>query len=318
MSSLAPFHIASDLLSADILPKGATLAALWFAGTDRSLVLSFADPADHFGIPACAGSIVGPVANRIEQGQITLNGVTHQMPCNENGVTSLHSGDKGLHMRDWTMQSHGRDHVTLEIALLDGEYGLPGLRHITVRYALCGDTLTLDISATTDKTTAMNPAHHPYWTLDGRADVSGHSLQISADHYLPTDARNLPTGERRPTKNSGFDFNTAHPVPLSGNLDVNFCLTPAIKQPAARLTGADGIMLEIETDAPGLQVYAGAHLPEMKGILAGGDDLAPFAGLALEPQFWPNAPHHPDFAQITLHPAQTWRQTTRYRLTRQS
>ena len=39
------------------------------------------------------------------------------------------------------------------------------------------------------------------------------------------------------------------------------------------------------------------------------------AGIALEPQFWPDAPHHPGFPQITLRPGEVWKQVTSYRLT---
>ena len=90
-------------------------------------------------------------------------------------------------------------------------------------------------------------------------------------------------------------------------------------------TMPDGRMVQVATlragelTAPVLTL--GATLRDLR--LAGtpypglmGQPYGPHAGLAREPQFWPNAPHHPDFPQITLTPGMPWRQTTRYHIAR--
>ena len=53
-------------------------------------------------------------------------------------------------------------------------------------------------------------------------------------------------------------------------------------------------MLEVHTDQPGVQVYTGNKLT---GAFAGhgGVIYRQSAGLALEPQAFPDAPHQPDF-----------------------
>ena len=55
-----------------------------------------------------------------------------------------------------------------------------------------------------------------------------------------------------------------------------------------------GRMLEIFTDQPGIQVYTGNKLT---GAFAGHDNVIyrQSAGLALEPQDFPDAPHHANF-----------------------
>ncbi|WP_138069749.1 hypothetical protein [Sulfitobacter sp. EhC04] len=35
----------------------------------------------------------------------------------------------------------------------------------------------------------------------------------------------------------------------------------------------------------------------------------------MEPQDWPDAPHHAHFPQVTPAPGETWQQTTSYRIT---
>lgn len=309
--------LSSRELHAKILPRGATLAALRFGQDTPNLVLGFADPADHARVPVYAGAIVGPVANRIAWGQLTIDGEVYQMPRNENGETCLHSGPFGLHALDWQVVHQAAAEVTLAIHLQDGDHGLPGNRHISVNYRLEGNTLIIDITAQTDRATPMNIAAHPYWNLDSTARLAGHQLQVAADHYLPVDDRNLPTGDIAETAGSSFDFRRGSPVPVNRPLDVNFCLdisSDPRQPPNATLIGKSGFRLDITTTAPGLQVYNGAFLPDMPGALEEGHDLAPFAGIALEPQFWPDAPHQPQFPQITLTPGEVWKQVTSYRL----
>jgi len=317
MNPLAPLHLSSDHLHVSILPRGATLAAVRFGQDQRNLVIGFADTQDHLAVPIYAGALVGPIANRIKDGLVDLGGTRHQMARNEGGRTALHSGPDGLHAQDWDILAHAHDHLDLAITLKDGDQGLPGRRQITATYRLKGDCLTLDLSATTDRPTPMNIAAHPYWRLDEHPDISGQKLQVMATHYLPTDADNLPTGQVAPVANTGFDFTTPRLVPLTPALDVNFCLA-TVDRPtplrSAQLTGQDGTRLVIATTAPGLQVYNGAFIPALNGCRDDGGDLGPYAAIALEPQGWPNAPHHPGFPQITLYPGQIWRQITTYRL----
>jgi aldose 1-epimerase len=63
-----------------------------------------------------------------------------------------------------------------------------------------------------------------------------------------------------------------------------------------------------------VQVYTGNKL---SGAFAGhgGVIYRQSAGLALEPQAFPDAPHHPDFPSTMLRPGETYRRTIRYRFT---
>ncbi|MGJ8616205.1 MAG: aldose epimerase family protein [Sulfitobacter sp.] len=317
MTNSTAITIHSDTLSATILPRGAALAAVRFIGQKRNLVIGFADTANHLNIPICAGSLVGPIANRVRDGQVVLDGQAYQMPINEN-ANCLHSGPEGLHTLLWQIDAQSTNSVTLCCELADGANGLPGKRRITAQYALNANTMTLTITATTDQSTLMNIASHPYWNLDGAADVSGHRITVNAARYLPTDVQGLPTGQEQNVQGTAFDFTTPQPVPLIPELDANFCLasfpfdTP---HPAATLWGGDGTRLDIATTAPGLQVYNGSSLPDLPVEMADCPPLKPYSGIALEPQHWPDAPHHDHFPQITLNPNETYTQTTEFTLT---
>jgi aldose 1-epimerase len=71
-------------------------------------------------------------------------------------------------------------------------------------------------------------------------------------------------------------------------------------------------VLEIYTDQPGVQVYSGNKL---SGAFAGHENLIyrQSAGLALEPQDFPDAPHHAHFPSTLLRPGDTFRRMIRYR-----
>lgn len=74
--------------------------------------------------------------------------------------------------------------------------------------------------------------------------------------------------------------------------------------------------MELATTEPGLQVYdnAGAKPSDFPGH--GGVPYGTCSGLAIEPQFWPDAPNHPDFPSILLEPGAPWLQETEWRFTK--
>jgi len=314
---MSPLTITSSVLTATLLPQGAALVGLRHHKIPHDLVLGFADPAAHASVPIYAGALVGPVANRIANGEITLDGVRYQLPRNEAGETTLHSGPDGLHAETWHTLTHETDSITFTTTLQPNACGLPGTRHIRATYALLDCTLTLKITATTDAPTPLNIAAHPYWNLDGTVDLSGHQLHLATDHYLPTNSKNLPTGEIKSARGSALDFTETAKIPRIPDLDVNYCLADAPRTApcyAATLIGQSGATLRIATTAPGLQVYNGAFLPNLTGVLRGHRDLGPYGAVALEPQHWPDAPNQPGFPAITLRPGATYTQITTYEI----
>ncbi|MEL6451412.1 MAG: aldose epimerase family protein [Pseudomonadota bacterium] len=300
-----PLTLSTAELTATIDPQGARLQTLSFRG-GPSLVLH-ADTTTHPAWAATyAGAVVGPVANRVRGGRVPIGGVVHQMPCNENGQAALHSGPDGLDQQVWQGVAQARDHLHLRCQMADGAGGLPGNRVFDLRYGLESACLTLEINGTSDQVTPMALAHHPYWRL-GRA--SDHLLQVAATRYLPVDAANIPTGEVAPVAGTWRDHRTAHAP--DARLDHCFCTDDAPHaQPrqVASLRGSDGLVMQIETTEPGLQVYAGAFLPALPQT-----DIGPCAGLALEPQGWPDAVNQPAFPSVLYGPARPYRQVTRYR-----
>lgn len=284
------------------MTHGASLCAFGPEG-GRSIVLGHPRYGDYLtprGI--YFGAIVGRFANRIGGARVRIGDRDHALDANFLGQHLLHGGADGTGVRNWRIEEHAPDRVTLVDHLPDGHMGFPGALDVRVTYAL-DRGLSITIEATSDAETLCNFAPHPYLNLDGAVDILEHRLQVSAGRYLPVSAQMIPTGQVAAVGSTRFDFRQGAILGdrlRRGPIDHNLCLDPRSgteARPVARLSAPDGPALVVETTEPGLQVYSGAHIGH--------------AGLALEPQRWPDSPHHPGFAGARLRPGQISRQVTR-------
>lgn len=311
-----PITLCSGPLTARFLPLGARLTGFWHTGFPDSLVLGYHAPEAYATDPFYLGAVVGPIANRVAGSIVEVGGTRWQMTANE-GDTCLHSGPEGASQRQWRLVAQAADRVAFDLSYAHGEGGLPGNRHIRIDYRLTSDALGLSITATSDRDTPVNMAHHPYWRLDASPGGPSQWLSVNAETYLPVNARGLPTGEIRLVKDSVYDFAQPRLVRTDTPLDGNLCLrshrttTPT---KVARLVGRNGLTLTLETTEPGLQVYNGAGLYDAGDDLHNGDRLRPYMGLALEPQGWPDALGHAGFPTIMIKAGATYRQDTVYRI----
>jgi aldose 1-epimerase len=163
-------------------------------------------------------------------------------------------------------------------------------------------------------TTVCSLAHHSYFTLDAGAAVSEHVLQVEADGYTPVDADLIPTGEVASVAGTRFDFREAAPVAQAHPVDHNFCVSAprvALRQVATLRSAVSGVQMACLTTEPGLQIYDGAHIDISTPGLHG-QPMRPYAGLALEPQVWPDAHHHKNFPQAVLRPGESYHQHTQF------
>ena len=69
--------------------------------------------------------------------------------------------------------------------------------------------------------------------------------------------------------------------------------------------------MEVWTTLPGIQLYTGNHFSGLPG--KGGMRYNKNAGVALETQFYPDAPHHPAWPQPKVRAGETQRSRTEFR-----
>ena len=184
------------------------------AGKLGDVVLGFDKVDDYVAKSPYFGSIVGRVANRIANATFVLDGKTVKLNAN-NAPHHLHGGKKGWDKVIWTAEpKQTKDGPSLRLTHVspDGEENYPGTVTATATYTLTNDDeLRVTMTATTDKTTLVNMAHHTYWNLAGSGTILGHELVIHADAYTPG-APMVPDGKIAPVKGTPFDFTSAKPI----------------------------------------------------------------------------------------------------------
>ncbi len=323
-------RLANDRLSVGLTNFGARMLSIEAPDRDGVMghVLLGFDRADMVLKAGSFGAVLGRYANRIAKGRFTLDGETYQLSVND-GDNTLHGGKKAFSKQFWRVVEKTATSATFALESPDGDQGFPGTLDVRATYTLTGDTLRLDLGATTTKPTPVNLSAHPYFNLAGAGalDIHDHLLEVPASHYLPTDAGQIPTGVRAPVDGTVFDFRSpvrigsrirdaAPQLMVARGYDHHFIVDgdAGAMRLAARLSHpASGRVLEIASDRPGVQVYTGNSL---NGSLVGhGGTYRMTAGLALEAQAYPDAPNQPDFPSTILRPGETFKTAICYRFT---
>jgi len=306
--------ISGHGLTATFLGFGAILQDLRLDGHDGPLVLGLSDPAHYPGHSNYMGATAGRCANRIGGARFTLDGAEHRTDPNFRDRHTLHGGAEGTGKLGWRLVEKAANVIRFAIVLDDGHMGFPGRIEITATFSLTmGTALRVDYEATCDAPTLCNVAHHSYWCLDATGDLSRHRLRVNADRYVPVDDDLIPTGVAS-VEGTAFDFRQGRMLPGEGLLDHNLCTASGrgpLREVAVLRSEASGLAMRLATTEPGLQVYDGAKLNTAVPGLDGRVYRA-HAGVALEPQVWPDAPNNPGFPSAVLRPGQTYRQTSTY------
>lgn len=268
---------------------------------------------------SCQGAFIGRFANRIEHGTFTINGETHQLAVTD-GHSCLHGGTVGFHNRVLLVEEVTDNSVLFSYISPDGEENFPGTVKATVRYTF-SDTNTLEINytATTDRSTVVNFTNHAYFNLNGQdsGSVLDHTLQLFTDKYTPMNQFCVPKGVIESVKGTPYDFTVEKLIGQhirSGEIsgyDNNFRYGDCgvMKKTAVLKGDRSGISMTVYTDKPDMQVYTANGLNETgKSNLP----MKPQSSVCLETQFTPNAPNFPGVDSSVLHPGETYRFTTCY------
>ena len=271
------------------------------------------------------GSTVGRFCNRIAKGKFVVDDVEYSLALN-NGPNSLHGGDRGFDRYVWSSEivdQPNESGVIFRRRSPDGEENYPGNVDVTAKYTLNeNNEVTIEFTATADKTTPINLTNHSYWNLAGAGSgtILDHELQVHADLFVSVDGNLIPTGELSPVANTPLDFNTkqiigsrieaidADPV----GYDHCYALRSQDGSLSAAAVARDpksGRQMEVLTTQPGIQLYTANFLDGSES--RGG--FGQYAAFCLETQHYPDSPNQPTFPSSLLKPGETFRQTTVHR-----
>lgn len=298
-------------------------------GKQTDVVLGYdniAQYADSVNSPSDFGAAIGRYANRINKGKLNIDGKDIQLPINNYGHC-LHGGPSGWQYQVYDAKQLNDTTLQLTILSKDGDNNFPGNVKASVTYTLkSNNSLDIAYRATTDKETVINMTNHSYFNLNGdpSKDVENCILYINADKYTPSDSTFMTTGEIAKVDNTPMDFRKPTAIGKNVNnfsfdqiknamgIDHNWCLSTYkngkgddTKVAASLYSPKTGIMLEVYTNEPGIQVYTGNFL---NGKVKGKKGIAynKHASCCLETQKYPDTPNKKDWPTANLKPGEEY------------
>jgi len=332
--SVGIWNIEAGDIKASITDFGASIVSILspdLSGDLTDVVLGYDNLDGYINDRIYAGATVGRVANRIDEGRFTLDGVTYQLARNR-GEVHLHGGTKGFNKALWQSKStEMQDGICIEMTYMspDGEEGYPGNLLVKTDYTIRKDnTIRIDFYAQSDKKTIVNLTNHSYFNLAGHGDILDHELWLNSEYFLPMNKNMVPIGAELSVKNTPMDFHKPtrvgerindnyHQLKLAGGYDHNYVIsgdTSKIRIGAVLTEPVSGRRMEVFTSQPGMQFYSGNFLDGSvcgkKGVM-----YQKRSALCLETQHFPDAPNHDLFPSIELKPGDIYRQATVLRFT---
>jgi aldose 1-epimerase len=274
------------------------------------------------------GATIGRFGNRIANGRFSIDGKEYKLACND-GDNHLHGGEKGFDKIVWDSEIQGN---TLKLSYFskDMEEGYPGNMNVEVSFSLTDDNeLVIDYIADTDKKTILNLTNHSYFNLNGEGDsndILKHSLKLNCNQYTETDSGSIPTGVISDTLGSPLDFSSLtelgsrinsdfEQMVFAGGYDHNFIIngnTDSLRLAAELQGDISGILMQVLTTEPAIQIYTGNYLD---GSVTGkaGKAYTKRSGICLETQHYPDSPNHAAFPTTELEPGKQFKSTTIYK-----
>lgn len=298
-------------------------------GVMRDVVLGFDNIAAYQKYSSNYGATIGRYANRIAKGRFVLDGDTIQLDLNDKLGNNMHGGEPGWAYR--VFDAVQKDSATLVLTYVspDGESHFPGTVQVEVAYHLTDDNaLDIAYTAVTDRPTVINMTNHSFFNLSGKPStaITDHIMWMAADSVMTIDSTVVPTGNFITVQGTPFDFTIAKPIGQAIDsvendqiryglgYNHNWVLRSGDRdKPVVSLySPVSGILLEILTDEPCMQIYTGNY---QDGTHIGKKRVAyPYRGaICLEPQHAPDSPNHSTWPSVRLDPGQLYTSHSQYR-----
>jgi len=277
------------------------------------------------------GAIIGRVAGRIANGKFDLNGKSYSLSLN-SPPNHLHGGVNGFHNQVWDVSSVNDTSIVLTYISVDGEMGYPGNLTIKATYTLNSkNELSLELAATTDKSTPINLTNHAFFNLagEGSGSVLNQVLTIPANTICPLGTDKLPSGKILNVNYTPFDFRKPKPIgqdlilektdeqlKLAGGYDHHFVLSKKksniMKLAATVVDPQSGRKMEVLTNEPCIHFFSanffnGSDIGKME------EPINYRESFALETQRFPFVPNQKSYPTIILNPGETYKAKTLYR-----
>jgi len=307
-------------LVSEITNYGARVVSLWVPdnnGNFDDIVLGFDNIDDYINAKEkYFGATIGRYGNRIKEGKFLINDKEYYLEKN-NGLNHLHGGNMGFSDVVWNAKQIDNQTLELNYFSKNMEEGYPGNLNVKIIYHLNNkDELKIEYFAKTDESTHVNLTHHSFFNLLGAGNetINEHLLYINANSFTPVDETLIPTGNIELVANTPFDFSVPTKIGKRINqednqlnygkgYDHNYVLNNSQSEEiiAAKVyEKKSGRTLEVYTNEPGMQFYAGNFLSGTIG--KHGKSYKKRSAFCLETKHFPNSPNQKNFPSTILKP----------------
>ncbi len=315
-------------MEAAVTDYGASLVKVLIPDKDKKIqdvVLGYDSAIGYEKGDVYLGASVGRVANRIGGASFELDGKIFELTANDNG-NSLHGGREFYNKRMWEVTGAEDNSVTFTIHSPDGDQGYPGNAEISITYELTEDNeIKIQYHSVPDKDTLFNLTNHSYFNLSGHASgsVLEQEVMIAADAFTKADEESIPTGELVSVEGTPMDFrdykaigkeieSSYEALVFGQGYDHNWVLNGSGMRTVAGMRSKEtGIVMQVDTDLPGLQFYTGNFLVSEAG--KEGAEYKKRHGACFETQYFPDAVHKEHFEGPQVKAGEAYSTTTVYR-----
>lgn len=307
------FHLKNNQLEILVSNLGATIVGITAPdrnGVYENICLGYKSAKEYLNGSSYFGAAVGPLANRIAEGQFVVNGNRYQLPV-QDGKNSLHSGSFGFSNVLWEVIDVCENAIELSFSLKALENVYPANVLFSLKYTLTeSDELDMCCDITSDGKAPVTFTQHNYYNLKGEGcgNITDHNIAINADHIVEVLEDFIPTGFLLPVINTPFDFNTPaiisekindkhEQMEIAGGFDHTFafCKGRDMKLPVVTVVSPkSGRKMEMFTNQPGVQFYTGNFL-DGNDIGSSGKSYMHRGGFCLEAQNYPDAVNQTGF-----------------------
>ena len=315
-------------MSASVTNFGAILVNLFVPdnnGKFEDVVIGLEKGTDYYKNGSFFGATVGRNANRIGKACAKIDGKLYKFPVND-GPNNLHTDfEVGMHMKLWDAVIYS-DSVEFTTLSPDNEAGFPGNLKMKVTYTLREDNaIQISYEGVSDKKTIINMTNHSYFNLSGHnaGNIENTELKLNCSKFTPVVKGAIPTGELKDVEGTVFDFREFKTIgqdinakeqqlKLVKGYDHNFVVDGYDgTEKLVAVAKAGGRTMEVYSDLPGIQFYAGNCIAKQKG--KDGVKYTKRSGFCLETQYFPDNVNQDNFKKAIFDANELYKTTTVYK-----
>ena len=202
------------------------------------------------------GKTIGPIANRIKDGLININGKEYRFPLNEDGVCN-HSGNFGLSNILFVSKTMGDRVIFTYQQKISDVYISYGIAYTLLE----NNELRMDYLVRTSSKFVLSLTNHTFFTL-GESSLDNLTLEIPSEEFIESDKETLLPIARKPIIEC-LDFNNEKSIVKDIN---NSYLTEhrtrgydhciLLKNNGYVLLESTKYLLEIKSNYPCVHIYS--------------------------------------------------------------